>query len=58
MRSHYFLDTVLLYNQIVHSKAANDLLLEINNPVEINMLCGYLEIIRLAGGIRHVGIYE
>lgn len=38
MRSHYFVDTVLLYNQIVHSKAANDLLLEINNPVEINML--------------------
>ena len=45
MSSHNFVDTILLQNQIMDGKAANDILLEIYSPIEGDMFCGYLEII-------------
>jgi hypothetical protein len=55
MSSHNFTDTILLHNQTMHGKAADDFLLEIHIPVKINVLCGNLEIIRLAGWVGHDG---
>jgi hypothetical protein len=48
----------MLHNQIVHGKATNGFLLEIDSPVEVDMFCGDLNIIRLASRVRHGGWYN
>lgn len=50
---HHFSDIFLLHDQFVNSRSFDNLLSEVNIPGECDMLCGYLQIIRLGCRIRH-----